>query len=104
MPTYEYECQACGHTFEKFQSIAANPTRRCPECKKYRVQRLIGCGAALIFKGSGFYETDYRSEDYKSKAKADKDPASGASSKADSSEKGSSSKGSTDKDANKASA
>lgn len=72
MPTYEYECAACGHEFEKFQSITAKPVRRCPRCGKLKVRRLIGAGAALIFKGSGFYATDYRSEEYKSKAKSEK--------------------------------
>jgi len=59
MPTYDYECLACSHTFEKFQSIKARPLRKCPECGG-RVRRLIGMGAAVIFKGSGFYETDYK--------------------------------------------
>ena len=69
MPTYAYECQDCGHGFEKFQSMSANSLRRCPECGERKLQRLIGPSAALIFKGSGFYETDYRSESYKSGAK-----------------------------------
>lgn len=71
MPTYEYQCSACGHRFEKFQSITAAPVKKCPECGKSKVQRLIGTGAGLIFKGSGFYITDYRSEGYKNSAKAD---------------------------------
>lgn len=71
MPTYEYKCEACGHKFERFQSITAEPIKKCPECKKNKVNRLIGTGAGLIFKGSGFYITDYRSEGYKEKAKAD---------------------------------
>jgi putative FmdB family regulatory protein len=75
MPTYAYECQDCGHGFEKFQSMSANSLRRCPECGKRKLQRLIGPGAALIFKGSGFYETDYRSESYKKDASADKESA-----------------------------
>ncbi len=70
MPTYEYECQKCGHQFERFQSISEEPLKRCPECKG-KVKRLIGTGAGIIFKGSGFYQTDYRSESYKSAAKAD---------------------------------
>ena len=65
MPTYDYLCSKCEHTFEKFQSIMANPLKKCPECKKMSLQRLIGTGAGVIFKGSGFYETDYRSENYK---------------------------------------
>ncbi len=60
MPTYEYECAACGHTFEEFQSMSDKPLRKCPQCKKQKLQRLIGSGAGIIFKGSGFYETDYK--------------------------------------------
>lgn len=60
MPTYEYECKACGCRFEKSQSIIAEPLKSCPECKKKKVQRLIGSGSGIIFKGSGFYATDYR--------------------------------------------
>lgn len=61
MPTYDYECEACGHTFEKFQSIKARPVRKCPKCGKNKVRRLLGTGAGVIFKGSGFYQTDYKS-------------------------------------------
>ncbi len=64
MPTYEYECQKCGHQFEVFQSIKAAPKKTCPECKG-RVKRLLGTGAGLLFKGSGFYITDYRKPGYK---------------------------------------
>jgi putative FmdB family regulatory protein len=71
MPTYEYLCDACGHRFDQFQSITAKPIRRCPVCRKLKLRRLIGTGAGIIFKGSGFYETDYRSEGYKTAAKAD---------------------------------
>jgi putative FmdB family regulatory protein len=78
MPTYEYKCEACGNEFEKFQSITAPAIRKCPVCGKNRVKRLIGTGAGLIFKGGGFYETDYRSEAYKTAAKADSGAASGA--------------------------
>lgn len=70
MPTYDYQCGACGHTFEEFQSITASALKKCPECGKLKLQRLIGTGAGVIFKGSGFYETDYRSEGYKKDAKA----------------------------------
>ena len=79
MPTYEYECQKCGYRFEEFQSITAAPRKTCPkaECPrggaKGRVQRLIGTGGGLLFKGSGFYITDYRSEGYQKAAKADSD-------------------------------
>lgn len=76
MPTYEYRCSACGHTFEKFQSITAEPIRQCPECGKKKVNRLIGTGAGIIFKGSGFYITDYRSDGYKSAAKSESSSAS----------------------------
>jgi putative FmdB family regulatory protein len=71
MPTYEYACAACGHQFEEFQSIKAKPLTTCPECKKKKVKRLISAGAGFIFKGSGFYITDYRSESYKAAAKSD---------------------------------
>ena len=68
MPTYEYECQRCLHTFEQFQPITAQPLKNCPKCKGH-LRRLIGGGGAIIFKGSGFYATDYRSEEYKKRAK-----------------------------------
>src|SRR5438034_1123828 len=71
MPTYEYRCDACGHTFEQFQSIKAEPIRKCPKCGKNKVKRLISTGAGLIFKGSGFYITDYRDKSYTDKAKAE---------------------------------
>jgi putative FmdB family regulatory protein len=71
MPTYDYKCDACGHAFEQFQSMSAEPIRKCPACKKNKVKRLIGTGAGLIFKGSGFYITDYRDQSYKDKAKAE---------------------------------
>jgi putative FmdB family regulatory protein len=71
MPTYDYECDACGHTWEVFQNITADPITKCPGCNKKKARRLFGTGAALMFKGSGFYETDYRSESYKKSAKAD---------------------------------
>jgi len=82
MPTYGYRCSSCGHEFERFQSITAEPIKRCPECGKAKVKRLLGTGAGLIFKGSGFYITDYRSEGYKNAAKADAGGASGTSSDA----------------------
>lgn len=70
MPTYEYRCSACGHQLEEFQYINDPPLKKCPECKKNKLVRLISGGAAIVFKGSGFYETDYRSESYKKGAKA----------------------------------
>ena len=75
MPTYEYICEACGHDMEEFQSITAKPLKKCPNCGKNKLKRLIGTGSGIIFKGSGFYETDYRSEGYKQDAKAEKDAA-----------------------------
>jgi putative FmdB family regulatory protein len=71
MPTYEYECRACNHRFEELQSFSEASLKKCPVCKKKKLQRLIGAGAAIIFKGSGFYQTDYRSDSYKSAAKAE---------------------------------
>ncbi len=79
MPTYEYRCKACGHEFEEFQAITAEHLKKCPACGKRKLQRLIGAGAAVLFKGSGFYETDYRSKEYKEKAKADKPEGSSKS-------------------------
>ncbi len=78
MPTYDYVCDACEHQFELFQSIKDDPKKQCPECGKKKLRRLIGPGAAIVFKGSGFYATDYRSESYKKAAAADK-PASPSS-------------------------
>jgi putative FmdB family regulatory protein len=71
MPTYEYQCDACQHAFEMFQPMSADPIKKCPKCGKNKVRRLIGAGAGLIFKGSGFYITDYRDGGYKEQAKAD---------------------------------
>ena len=75
MPTYDYECDACGHEFELFQGINDPVQRKCPECGKLKLRRLFGTGAAVVFKGSGFYTTDYRSDSYKKAAEKDK-PAS----------------------------
>ena len=72
MPTYDYVCKSCDHKWELFQQITANPKRKCPECGKLKAKRVIGPGAGIIFKGSGFYQTDYRSSAYKKAAKADK--------------------------------
>ena len=78
MPTYDYVCDACDHEMEEFQSITAKPLKKCPACGKSKLRRLIGAGAGVIFKGSGFYETDYRSDSYKKSAKSDSDSASPA--------------------------
>lgn len=72
MPTYEYECRSCHHEFETFQNMSADPLKKCPECKKNSLYRKIGIGAGIIFKGSGFYETDYRSSSYTEGAKNEK--------------------------------
>ncbi|MDP1662638.1 MAG: zinc ribbon domain-containing protein [Phycisphaerales bacterium] len=77
MPTYDYKCKTCGHTWELFQSMSAKPVKACPDCGRKTAERLIGTGAALLFKGSGFYQTDYRSEGYRKSAEADKKSASG---------------------------
>src|SRR5262245_43123982 len=79
MPTYDYECDACHHEFEVFEPITAEPQKKCPKCKKNKLRRLFGSGAALVFKGSGFYSTDYRSDSYKKAAEAEK-PKSDSSS------------------------
>ncbi len=92
MPTYEYKCDACDHAFEQFQSITSAPTRVCPSCKKRKVKRLISAGGGFIFKGSGFYQTDYRSESYKAAAKADQPASEKAASDKPTSEKAASDK------------
>lgn len=71
MPTYDYTCDACQHAWEEFQSIKAEPIKKCPTCKKNKARRLISAGAGILFKGSGFYITDYRSDSYKKSASAD---------------------------------
>ena len=76
MPTYDYICDQCKHEFEAFESIKADPQTICPECTEPKLRRKIGAGAAILFKGSGFYQTDYRSDSYKKGAEADKQPAS----------------------------
>ena len=75
MPTYDYECDACKHEFEVFESMTVEPQKKCPKCKKNKLRRLFGAGAGLVFKGSGFYQTDYRSESYKKGAEAEKPKA-----------------------------
>jgi len=80
MPTYEYECEKCGYRFEKFQKMTEPPVKVCPKCKSRKVKRLIGVGGGIIFKGPGFYTTEYRSEEYKKKAKEEKQAVSSGSS------------------------
>jgi putative FmdB family regulatory protein len=97
MPTYDYICDACGHEFEAFESITADPRTECPECTRPKLRRKIGPGAAILFKGSGFYQTDYRSESYKKAAEADKSTgkaATGADKSSDGSTKSSGDSGS----------
>jgi putative FmdB family regulatory protein len=83
MPTYDYVCDACGHAFELFQSITDSAKKKCPECTRPKLRRLFGTGAAVMFKGSGFYQTDYRSESYKKAAKAESGADGGSSGKPD---------------------
>lgn len=91
MPTYDYQCDACGHQFEEFQNITAPVLTKCPACKKKKLRRLFGTGAAVVFKGSGFYQTDYRSEGYKKAAKNDSSGEGGKSDTGSSKDSGSSS-------------
>src|ERR1700761_9534642 len=81
MPTYEYECENCGHRFDEFQSFKDEPLKKCPACGKETLRRLFGTGAAVLFKGSGFYETDYRSDSYKAAAKKDAEATGGKTDK-----------------------
>jgi len=73
MPTYEYRCDSCNHEFEELQSFKDDPLTVCPKCHQATLRRLFGTGAAILFKGSGFYETDYRSDSYKKAAKAEQE-------------------------------
>ena len=76
MPHYDYLCEGCQHQFELFQPITAGAKRKCPQCGRFKLRRLIGPGAAIVFKGSGFYKTDYRSDSYRKGAEAEKSAAS----------------------------
>src|SRR5947209_10265035 len=84
MPTYEYQCDACGHNFDEFQYFSEAALTKCPKCKKNKLHRVFGTGAAIIFKGSGFYETDYRSESYKAGQKKEEEAAKPAETKSES--------------------
>lgn len=95
MPTYEYECARCGHTFERFQSITEKRLQRCPECRG-SLRRLIGAGAGIIFRGSGFYQTDYRSGDYAKQAKKEETSSTTSSSSTDGAKKESKESSKTD--------
>ncbi len=89
MPTYEYLCDACQHAFEQFQSITAKPIKKCPKCGKSKVRRLISLGGGILFKGKGFYQTDYRSKSYQEAAKKEKPEAPSAEKKPSSDKKSS---------------
>lgn len=96
MPTYDYQCDACGHAFELFQSINDSIKKKCPECKRLKLRRLFGTGAAIMFKGSGFYQTDYRSDSYKKAAAADQKPSESKSESSSKDSKGSDSTSKSD--------
>src|SRR5687768_10879024 len=96
MPTYEYKCTACNHAFEQFQSMSAAPVKKCPRCGKSKVKRLLGTGAGIIFKGSGFYITDYRDSSYNDKAKAESGASGGDGGGSSNSDGAAESKPSTD--------
>ena len=98
MPTYDYECDNCGHTFELFQNINDPVKKKCSECGKKKLRRLFGTGAAIVFKGSGFYQTDYRSDSYKKGAKEAKDASKPVDKKSESSSKSESKKSSSKKE------
>jgi len=87
MPTYDYQCKVCGHAFELFQQMSDSVKKKCPECGKLQLKRLIGSGAGVMFKGSGFYETDYRSASYQKDKKAAESSSSSEKSKKSDSKK-----------------
>src|SRR3954471_11706912 len=96
MPTYDYICDNCGHEFEAFEPITSKPQTDCPTCKQPKLRRKIGPGAAILFKGSGFYQTDYRSESYKKAAEAEKSSSEPAKSSSDKTSESSTSPSSTE--------
>ena len=98
MPTYDYQCQACGHSWELFQSMNDNPVKSGPKCKKRKAKRLLGVGAGLIFKGTGFYETDYKNKSGGEKKEGSSDSDSGSSDSSKSSDSGKSSESSKSSD------
>ena len=102
MPTYDYVCDACEHAWELFQKITDDPVKKCPKCKKNKAVRQFGTGAAIVFKGSGFYQTDYRSDSYKKGAKAAKDSKSASKDKKKESKSDSGGKSKSDSSASSA--
>lgn len=104
MPTYEYQCDACSHNFDEFQSFSEKTLKKCPKCGKRKLRRVFGTGAAVIFKGSGFYQTDYRSESYKQGAKAEETRAAGTKPEANGKTATSDTSGTADKSSAKSTA
>jgi len=98
MPTYDYVCESCGHELEMFQSMTEGPKRKCPACGTLKLRRRIGTGAAIVFKGSGFYQTDYRSKSYHEAKAADEKAGSTGSSEASDSKSSGKSKAKTKAD------
>ena len=98
MPTYDYHCEPCGHTWELFQSMNDAPIKSCPKCKKRKAKRLLGLGAGIIFKGSGFYETDYKKKSGGEKMEGSSESDSGSSDSSKSSDSGKSSDSSKSSD------
>lgn len=97
MPTYDYECRDCGHEFEQFQSMTAGALRKCPSCGKLKLRRLIGAGAGVIFKGSGFYETDYKRRSAPARAGTDRETSANETADSSPSDNGKAGDGATSK-------
>lgn len=95
MPTYEYACPKCGHEFEQFQSMRDEPLKKCPKCRKTGLKRLVGSGAGLIFKGTGFYITDYKNKTGKKEGAGEGKPAESKPASSDAKAAGSDSKSTT---------
>src|SRR5438874_1080268 len=89
MPTYEYVCDGCGHKFDEFQSMKDDALKTCPQCQEDKLRRLFGIGAAILFKGSGFYQTDYRSASYQAGAKSEESASKPAAEKSGGTDKSS---------------